>query len=183
MSLKFGLLGLLNYGKMTGYELDKAFKASLNFFWQAQTSQIYRELNSMEKKGWLTSELVYQEGKPNKKVYAITEQGRAALHNWLSDGDTGGPFSIRSVFLLKLFFAGEISRENTVKMLKDYKESCLANLQALKSTEHSINQYSQMIRDREKAVYWQATANFGFHYFEMCARWADETIKMLEGNS
>lgn len=183
MSLKFGLLGLLNYGKMTGYELDKAFKASLNFFWQAQTSQIYRELKSMEKEGWLTSELVYQEGKPNKKVYTITEQGRAALHQWLSEGDTGGPFPIRSAFLMKLFFAGEVSREVTIKMLRDYKEGCLANLQALKSTGHSINQYRQMIPDRGKAVYWQATANFGLHYYEMCVRWADETIKMLEGDN
>ena len=29
MSLKHGLLGLLNYGSMTGYELDKAFKCVL----------------------------------------------------------------------------------------------------------------------------------------------------------
>ncbi len=48
MALKQGLLGLLNYGEMTGYELAKAFNDSLSFFWQAQTSQIYRELNQLE---------------------------------------------------------------------------------------------------------------------------------------
>ena len=37
MALKQGLLGLLNYGEMTGYELAKAFNDSLSFFWQAQT--------------------------------------------------------------------------------------------------------------------------------------------------
>ena len=37
MSLKHGLLGLLNYGSMTGYELDKIFRDSLSFFWQAKT--------------------------------------------------------------------------------------------------------------------------------------------------
>ena len=42
MALKQGLLGLLNYGEMTGYELAKVFNDSLSFFWQAQTSQIYR---------------------------------------------------------------------------------------------------------------------------------------------
>jgi len=45
MALKHGLLGLLNYKSETGYDLDKLFKQSLNFFWKAQTSQIYRELN------------------------------------------------------------------------------------------------------------------------------------------
>ena len=54
MSLKHGLLGLLNYGNMTGYDIDRTFKDSLFLFWQAQTSQIYRELNTMEKLGWLT---------------------------------------------------------------------------------------------------------------------------------
>lgn len=31
MSLKYGLLGLLNHEDMTGYELSKAFKDSLSF--------------------------------------------------------------------------------------------------------------------------------------------------------
>ena len=56
MSLKHGLLGLLNYGSMTGYELNKVFRDSLSFFWQAKTSQIYRELDAMERCGWLTSD-------------------------------------------------------------------------------------------------------------------------------
>ena len=43
---------------MTGYELDKAFKASLAFFWQAKASQIYRELDAMERSGWLTSKRI-----------------------------------------------------------------------------------------------------------------------------
>ena len=45
VSLKHGLLGLLNYQPMTGYELDKEFKESLAYFWQAKPQQIYRELN------------------------------------------------------------------------------------------------------------------------------------------
>ena len=68
MSLKHGLLGLLNYSSMTGYELDKAFKVSLSFFWQAKTSQIYRELDAMETNGWLSSQRIIQSEKPNKRV-------------------------------------------------------------------------------------------------------------------
>ena len=49
--LKHGILGLLNYGDMTGYEIKDVFEHSLNFFWTAQTSQIYRELQTIEKKG------------------------------------------------------------------------------------------------------------------------------------
>ena len=48
--LKHGILGLINYHEMTGYEIMQTFKDSLNFFWKAQTSQIYRELQVLEKK-------------------------------------------------------------------------------------------------------------------------------------
>lgn len=32
MSLGFGILGFLNYGPMSGYDLVKAFESSLQFF-------------------------------------------------------------------------------------------------------------------------------------------------------
>ena len=48
--LKHGILGLLNYDDKTGYEIMTVFRDSLNHFWTAQTSQIYRELQTMEKR-------------------------------------------------------------------------------------------------------------------------------------
>ena len=68
MSLKYGILGLLNYGPTTGYDLDKTFKESLNFFWQAQTSQIYRTLDQLEKDGMLTSHIQAQEERPDRRL-------------------------------------------------------------------------------------------------------------------
>lgn len=51
--LKHGILGLINYHEMTGYEIMQAFRDSLNYFWKAQTSQIYRELQNLEQKNWV----------------------------------------------------------------------------------------------------------------------------------
>ena len=51
--LKHGILGLLNYGDMTGYEIMTVFRDSLSHFWTAQKSQIYRELQALEKNGWI----------------------------------------------------------------------------------------------------------------------------------
>ena len=59
--LKHGILGLLNYGDMSGYEIREVFKNSLNYFWTAQTSQIYRELGALEKNGWIKRRAVEQE--------------------------------------------------------------------------------------------------------------------------
>lgn len=101
-SFGHGMLGLLNYGPMTGYELDKAFKESLSFFWQAQTSQIYRELDAMEQNGWLSSEYVIQKDKPNKRVYSITDTGKKELNNWLlsPQSDIAATMRIKNAFLM-----------------------------------------------------------------------------------
>ncbi len=37
--------------EMTGYEIMEIFRGSLNYFWDAKTSQIYRELQRLEHKG------------------------------------------------------------------------------------------------------------------------------------
>ena len=81
--LKHGILGLLNYCDMTGYEIRTAFRASLNHFWQAQTSQIYRELQALENSGWITAVHVEQKGKPDKNILSITDEGRKELLRWL----------------------------------------------------------------------------------------------------
>lgn len=123
MSLKHGLLGLLNYGKMTGYDLDKTFKDSLYYFWPAQTSQIYRELNEMERLGWLTSEIIFQTDKPNRKLYSITASGEAELRNWLAGNSLEKEFQIRSLFLLKLFFSGKKVLKKIWKHSKNIKQN------------------------------------------------------------
>lgn len=46
MSLAFGILGFLNLGPMSGYNLVKAFESLLQFFWHAQNSHIYLELKN-----------------------------------------------------------------------------------------------------------------------------------------
>lgn len=176
MSLKHGLLGLLNYGTMTGYELDKAFKVSLNFFWQAQTSQIYRELKEMEKCGWLTSEIVYQTEKPNKKLYQLTEEGKTELRSWLlqDSGDTP-----HSQFLMRIFFAGEIEKNSAIDVLKAFKARNESTLLQLKGTGRNIDKY-QMATDSNKTIYWNLAADYGVANAHMCIRWAEEAVKILE---
>ena len=67
---------------MTGYEIMEVFRDSLRFFWNAQTSQIYRELQGLEQKNWVNKTYVPQQGKPDKNIYAITEEGKAELLKW-----------------------------------------------------------------------------------------------------
>jgi len=182
MSLKHGLLGLLNCeGSTTGYELDKFFKNSLIYIWHAKTSHIYRELSKMESLGWLTSERVLQEEKPNKRVYSITPEGKAELLRWLSSPDIGLDGGTKSAFLMRMFFAGEIGTEGALKLLAEYKEKAL-------SVGNEISNVQKMILEDENdfpkhAAYWKLTALHWELSYKAAIEWVDKAIAILKEES
>ena len=70
-SASSGILGLLNYGDMTGYDLMKIFEKSLHYFWHVKTSQIYLELDNMTKSGLVVFRKEIQESRPNKNIFMM----------------------------------------------------------------------------------------------------------------
>lgn len=182
MSLKHGLLGLLNYGPMTGYELNKAFRDSLGFFWQAKTSQIYRELDAMERCGWLTSERIIQNEKPNKRVYSIADSGKEELKNWLSlpEADVADAMHVRSSFLMRVFFAGETSTEQSLELLRAYRNACLESIGRMSAAYSAISEYAAAVGDGRRTDYWKIAALYGDGFFHAGLAWADKAIVILE---
>lgn len=182
MSLKHGLLGLLGYGSMTGYELDKVFKDSLSFFWQAKTSQIYRELDAMERQGWLASERVIQSDKPNKRVYSLTGSGKQEFLHWMAepDSDINGAAYSKSAFLMRVFFAGELSAGQSLAMLRAYRDKCLASGLAMGEANNAAVKYGTVVGDETKARYWKITAIYGEMFYRMGIEWAEKAIAILE---
>lgn len=79
-TLAYGLLGLVARTPSSGYDL----MLQLQPFWQAKHSQIYPLLAKMEQEGYLEFTRVPQTDRPDKKVYSITEKGRTALREWLT---------------------------------------------------------------------------------------------------
>jgi DNA-binding PadR family transcriptional regulator len=85
MALEHALLVALSERPASGLELTKRFEKSLGFFWHATHQQIYRVLARMEADGWVTVEVVEQEGRPDKRVHTPSAQGRRALADWLAE--------------------------------------------------------------------------------------------------
>ena len=75
MTLDHILLGLLREPQ-SGYELKAAFDLSLNYFWPAELSQIYRNLKRLEADGAVTSRSAPSEKGPERRVYSLTPAGR-----------------------------------------------------------------------------------------------------------
>lgn len=177
--LKHGILGLINYHEMTGYEIMEAFRDSLHFFWKAQTSQIYRELQTLEKEQWVKKTVVPQQGKPDKNLYSITEEGRQELLRWLGDGALG--LSLRTPMLMKVFFMGEQSREDSIGYFAELKLCCQMFLDSLGAVPKYIEAYSAYLDNKEKALYWEMAVEYGRKNMQMCMEWAQDCIQKLEG--
>lgn len=180
MSLPHGLLGLLNYKDMTGYELSKTFDDSLSFFWKAQSSQIYRELDRMETLGWLASQVEIQTERPNKRIYSITEAGKQELKTWLESEIPLNFLPSRNAILIRLFFSAQNSSEDNILALKKIIESYEVQLKQLGQAVDIINNYSALVKGQDDTLYWELTSDFGRMYDEMCIQWAKNSIQKIE---
>jgi DNA-binding PadR family transcriptional regulator len=100
MALGDAILVCLTERPMTGYELAKTFDSSIGFFWKADHQQIYRELTRLRERGHVQAREIVQTGKPNKLVYTLTAEGKAALRHWAARPSS--PPSIKDDMLVRL---------------------------------------------------------------------------------
>lgn len=94
--LGFTLLEMIAREASSGYDLANRLRIMQN----TNHSQIYPMLAKLEEEGYLTVHTQVQEGKPNKKIYAITEKGIFLLKEW-SETALKTPVT-RDEFIIKL---------------------------------------------------------------------------------
>lgn len=176
--LKHGILGLLNYGDMTGYMIMEVFRDSLNYFWNAQTSQIYRELQNLKKQGWVSDRSIAQKGKPDKNIFSITESGRGELHRWLAEEDTG--IDLRSPLLMRTFFKGEMPIDDNIAFFEKVRAQSEAVLSQMGEPSGKAGFYENAINEPIKALYWKMTIEYGAMYMKMVKEWSEKCISELE---
>ncbi len=114
-------LGSLTLGEASGYEIKKLFEEGpFAFFYHASYGSIYPALGKLLNKQLITMREEIQNGRPDKKVYAITVQGNAVLARKLKK--IPAPDKIRSEAMLMFFLADHIDGAH----LKDVFEGYLA---------------------------------------------------------
>src|SRR2546423_4836047 len=81
MSVRYGLLALLERGTMYGYQLRVAFEESTGGTWPLNIGQVYTTLSRLERDG-LVEALPENDG--GQRPYQITGSGRADLAEWFA---------------------------------------------------------------------------------------------------
>jgi len=180
MSLGNALLGLLNHRPMTGYDLKKMLDHPMGFFWAAQVSQIYRELNILEEKELVKSEIVPQEKRPDRKVYHLTKEGRETFLSWLNKFPDQLSQVCRSQFLMRIFFSSKIKLDEFAFEIKRYKKEMEEELSYLNKVEQWIKDYGRGKKFKEDVFYWSLIVKKEYKSIAAGIEWADECLQLIE---
>lgn len=115
MDVKTVCLGMLTDGEASGYDLKKQFESTFSHFFAAGYGSIYPALSSLLADGLVDCREIPQDGRPDRKVYRITETGRACLRRALDEPNPG--HKVRSEFLATMYFAHLMSPEQVASVL------------------------------------------------------------------
>jgi PadR family transcriptional regulator AphA len=108
------VLGLLEFaGECTPYRLKQLVAGTVGHFWTLQHAQLYTEPERLAKAGYVTESR--ERGGRRRKLYALTERGRATLDAWRADPSSERA-ELREPALLKLFFGADGRRLAAVQL-------------------------------------------------------------------
>ena len=160
----YAVLGLLSLATQTGevalsgYDVRKWAESLRFFYWSPAQSQIYSELRRLQKLGLVISKEVVQSGKPNKRLYEITEQGESVFREWVNKMEIE-PTVMKHGLALRLFFGHAADQDRLVVLLEQF----------IASVEESLAQLAIVQEYTENSAgfdYPALVAEWGINYYQ-----------------
>ena len=176
MSLRGAILGFLSLEPTSGYTLKQRFDGSVQSFWTATQSQIYRELHALEEAGAVEAERLPGDGKPDRKVYSLTKRGREELAAWLAEPLV--PLVLRHPLLLKFVFAAELPPAVLDAQLARYAEGVAATRRDYAARLDSPEIFSLARAEREGVV-WRLAIEHGLGWCDAELAWITRARRQL----
>jgi DNA-binding PadR family transcriptional regulator len=159
------LLGYLDLGPMTGWDLDQWVRMSIGNFWNVTRSQIYRELRTLTERGYIEAG---DAGRRDRVPYTITEAGRAAFREWIAQPPP--PDVIRSRLLLTVFFGHHLPPDRLREIIGVER----------KRHEAELARYREMQKSIGTTGLPAATLKMGVAYEEAMTGWLTELEEELD---
>jgi PadR family transcriptional regulator AphA len=178
MSLEIAILGFLNYQPLSGYDLKKVFDRTVQHFWHADQSQIYRTLSRLTDESLVKVEIVEQSDRPDRKVYSITPAGTKKLHQELS-----APFPqgvSHSAPLVQVFFSGQIPDEKVIEKLKESLTGMRQQMAQFNQIPEMVREFADIVDSKRELFYWFLTLEFGKQSLQMNIDWLESVINRIE---
>jgi len=177
MSLKFAILGFLSYSPLSGYDLKKAFDHSVQHFWPADQSQIYRTLSQLEEANLVSKEVIDREDRLDLKIYRITQTGLQELHDWLT---TPLPeIANREPFLIQVFFSGKITDAEISSVMEKEIRQVKARLVVYENMYRSWFQKFPQQENLREVFYTLLTLEYGLESNKTHLTWLESALERI----
>jgi DNA-binding PadR family transcriptional regulator len=168
---EYVLLGTLISGPKHGYEIMQFLETDLRSTWQVGTSQLYALLKRLGVEGLVVSSLEYQDDRPLKRVFSLSQAGEKSFFVWLHC-ITENVRDLRIEFLTKLFFFGRFG-------LKGGEELIDKQILYMKQSKEKLQQQFQ----KEKDPYQRLVLDFKMSTVESWSEWIDRKAKIFIKNT
>jgi DNA-binding PadR family transcriptional regulator len=175
MALSHAILSALIGRSCSGYDLAKQFDGSVGFFWQASHQQIYRELARLAEQGLVSAEAIPQEGRPDKKLYSVTEAGQDFLKEWI--GTPTEMSSLKDDLLVKLFAGHLVPKPTIAKEAEHHRQQHVQRLVTYRQIEQTFFANPQALDVADRFRY--LTLRSGIRYEIEWLAWCEEVMQFL----
>ena len=171
--IEAAILGLLYEEPQYGYQLEKTIEGwGMRNWTQIGFSSIYYVLKKLEKKELVTSKLEAVEGKPSRKVFTITVNGKDTMKEkvrYLLSWNT----KLINPFDLGLAYLNYLEPSEVIGCLENYRESARGRIKFLQSSVET--------QEKMKSPY-HVTALFSRPLVQLKAEmeWVEEFIEKIK---
>lgn len=177
MSIELAILGFLSEKPRSGYDLKtRCFEGRLRSFWTADQAQIYRTLERLKDAKFVSATRRRQAGRPDRRVFEITQSGREAYASLLGAPSPLPP--LRDPFLVQLYFSAHLTDDELLVLLRGRREEHQERLDELRARSRELAGMSDLTpRD---SVLKQTAFDGAVSQQRALVDWLDECIEAVE---
>lgn len=163
------ILGLLLIAPQSLYDLIKSFEAGVSLFYSASSGSIKRALDGLLADGSI--EVASTDGARGRKVYRVTDAGRAAFRTWMT-GEPAG--DVETAALSRLYFLGLLPASERAAVLSRLHERVRSGLSDLERLAERLAEVEIADEHRDLATYQLATLEYGLGSYRHAAGFFEE---------
>src|SRR3954447_18490752 len=136
--MRLPLLALLANGPAHGYELKQALEQKFqSVLPPLNAGQIYTTLQRLERDQLVQDDAVEQNGRPNKRVYRLTQKGHQELESWVKDATP--QTRLKDDFFIKLVLARAAGIADPFELIARQRAAYLQALRELDDVAANAN--------------------------------------------
>ena len=125
--MRYPVLALLADQPAHGYEIRRGLEERFgSVIAPLNAGQVYMTLQRLTRDELVADDAVAQSGRPDKRVYRLTDAGRAALEEWMTTASA--PTRLRDDFFMKLTFAQAMGIADPKEMIARQRAAYLRSL-------------------------------------------------------